>query len=272
MYLTEYVPEIERLSANLQERGRALGLGANDVRPRYFNATSNALSMYAVSLTLIHAAQQFGRGNFVTVVDGAAERTHDAICPRIVNALFDDRDKPGATLWNFYIGKLKGHLFHDAWGAFEDALQRVYGAVVPAEQQDEDAGVDAAGKRRHIDLPKMWKRLADLTKGNGTTKPDRRRHFEVVEFLGAARNTTHANTFYEGPERSIVVGTETLRLVPGNPTDFLHIDTILELVGELASAFEFICKNVKHEAEITSPLSLRDPLQDWPAAEDAEQR
>jgi hypothetical protein len=265
MLLTEYVPKIERLSVDLQERVRALGFGVNDVRHRYFIATANALSMYAVSWTLIHAAQQFGRGNFTSIVDGAPVRTDDEICPRIVDALFRNAYEAGGTLWNGYIGKLKAHLFHDAWGAFEDALRRVYGAVVSTAQQDEDAGLDAAGKRRHIDLPKMWKRLADITTANGSTKADRRRHFEVVVFLGAARNTTHTNTYYEGPERSLKVGTKTLRLVPDNPPDFLHIDTILELVGELASAFEFICKNVEHEAEITSPSSLRDPLQDWPA-------
>lgn len=265
MFLVEYVPQVERLSMDLQGRGQALGVGINDVRLGYFNATSNCLSVYAVSLTLIHAAQQFGRGSFTTVVDDVPEQADDAIFPRVVNALFHDRDKAGSTLWNFYLGKLKAHLFHDAWGVFEDALRRTYGAVVPSEQQGEDAGVDEAGKRRHIDLPKVWKRLADITKVNGTSKDQRRRHHHMVEFLGAARNTSHTNTFYDGPERSLVVGEKTLRLVPGSPTDFLHIDTILDLVGELASAFEFVCKNIRHESEITSPQSLRDPLQDWPA-------
>jgi hypothetical protein len=37
------------------------------------------------------------------------------------------------------------------------------------------------------------------------------------------------------------------------------------LIRELATAFEFICENVKHDAEITSPVSLRDPMKDWPA-------
>lgn len=183
MLLTEYVPKIERLSVDLQERGRALGLGGDDVRPRYFIATANALSMYAVSWTLIHAAQQFGRGNFTTIVDGAPVRTEDQICPRIVDALFRNAYEAGGTLWNGYMGKLKAHLFHDAWGAFEDALRRVYSAVVPTAQQDEDAGLDAAGKRRHIDLPKMWKRLADVTKANGSHEgrpPDVQRTADVV--------------------------------------------------------------------------------------------
>ncbi len=108
-------------------------------------------------------------------------------------------------------------------------------------------------------------RLSSMTKANGTTKDQRRRHHQVVEFLGAARNTVHANTFYEGPERSLVVGGKTLRLVPGAPTDFLHIDTLLDLVREVAGAFDFICVHVKHDAEITSPTSQRDPMHDWPA-------
>jgi hypothetical protein len=81
------------------------------------------------------------------------------------------------------MGRFKPHLFHDAWGAFEDALRRVYGAVVSTAHQDGDAGLDAAGKRSHIDLPKMWKRLADITKTNGSPharvgawKPRRRRN------------------------------------------------------------------------------------------------
>jgi hypothetical protein len=130
---------------DLQERERALGFGVYDVRHRYFIATANALSMYAVSWTLIHAAQQFSRGDITTIIDGSTIRT--------TMRTRSTRDQKGRS------------------------------------RSDEDA-----------------------------------------------------------PPRA--------RQPDGLPADRYDPRT----VGELASAFEFTCKNAKHEAEVTSPSSLRNPL------------
>ena len=264
----DHVPEVVALLREIKQLRQALGFSAADVRTYYFGFVAEALSVYAMALTTLHAAHQLVLRDFMVLENGKPKRIEDAILPGYLPGFYNSLRQDGHTVGQAYLAKLRAHLFQDVWAGFEDSTRRFYKAAVSAERQHEDAGHgvgEAPKKHVHVDFPKVWKSLSDMTKRQGTTKADRRGHIEAIDFLGSTRNTLHANTFYEGPGKSLVVGQETLQLVPDKPTDFLRLHTVLSLVRELTEAFEFICRNVAHEAEIRSPIADRDLLQDFPA-------
>lgn len=269
----QYVVKVESLRAEIEALRDGFGFSRNDMRRAYFSNVSRSLEIYASSMTLLHLAQIVGKSEFTVIEQQRPKVIRDSIIPRVVSTLFQNYNGGGPTLWNEYIGKLKGHLFHDVWASLEDALRRIYHSdAVPLAQRQEDEAAEKGRfktepRRVHLSVSTViWKRLAAQTKANGTTSKQRAHHFAAVDFFSVARNTIHSNTFYEGEkERTLRLGQETLKLVPGEPLSFSFPDTMLMIVRRLADAFAFLCANIKHDVEITSPVSLRNPAKDWPA-------
>lgn len=270
--LPDYLPVIQQLARAIAERGRALGFDPKDVRTLCFYHVADALMRYEVSLSLIHLAGYLLLGSAVVRGKRGELSIDDVFVRRTIGGLFGAQGirADGPRFLDEYIGKLKARLFHEVWAAFEDALRQLYSGVVPLELQREDEA-DERGRyvkppaEVHVGIPRIWKRLSDLTKTHGvTTKAERRRHAAVVDFLAATRNTIHSNTFYAGPEKTLTLNEESIRLVPGEPTDFLTPGNVLLLVSELETAFAFLCTNIKHESRILGPYSARDWQRDWP--------
>lgn len=248
--LSKHFFEMAALAAKLH--GRALPKFAkNDVRNAFHYGVGNVIAKYATSIGMTHAADVLVKSE-----------SDDRVIKQLRN-VFGHR--PSLSQ---YLAGQRGYLSLGVWHQFEDSLRTLYREAVPQAVRDADIAAEQAryhkpSKRPHIGIPTLWKRVAELA-GRGR-KPNKRalnRHWAVVDFWSAARNTIHTNTFYFGQERSLKIGKRTIFLRDGQPTDFNSIALQPAMIGELEKAFRFLRSGIRTKrAIITLAGRFPDPYE-----------
>jgi hypothetical protein len=234
--------------------------GQSDIRHSYLTNTNNILTYYETSLRLL----------YLSALLPAEASEHDHIISGLI-ALFR---APAASnrepsYLQYHDAKLKAHVFHEVWAIFENACRVFYSVAVSVERREADEASERARfvrppKRVHLPIPTIWGALAELAKQT-TDAPNqtRKQHSKLVTFYSRARNTMHANTFFEGELLDLELPSGSIQLRPGEPSNFITPSILLELICGLCDAFLYLSESIKHEALIADPTSTRSWEDGW---------
>lgn len=267
--MIQYLDEIDTLLKSFEAYGDSLNLERGDIRENFYFDVSTRLKVYWISLTSLHLIYEIkqdsndeiqpgNKGLTINIIKKRKFKPNDKHINELVTLL--ESRWHNETFQDEYIKNLKSSTFFNIWCNFEDTLRELYDLVVPENtrkkniEKEKDKFKNPPSRVPHLSILVITNGLLEVIKKQNpssvSSKKDRKRARDIIDFLGACRNTLHSNSFYSGEDKSITIRGRNFSLNKETPIEIMTIDNLLVFVAELVEQFKFISQAIPVKGEV----------------------
>lgn len=262
--LREYILKVRELEGKVRTPSMCDSFNnAADIRRTFYSWLANNLRQYWLALSLPYLADVISKDCVIVPTNGLCigsvrrlKPDDEVITDAIKHLLLSHLSAcPDVSALEDYVATQRRILFVEAWNTFESALRVLYEVAIPSETKEQvKASVNLMYSKPkvdvHIPVMRIWNEVSKLSEREEV----RKQLGDFIEFISLCRNTIHSNSFYNGRLTEYRLHRRPLKLVPGEPVDFLNADVILEILNKLKDAFDLLARQTRGIEVVLNPV------------------